>query len=482
MDIKRLVKLVLTLAMISCFIFALASCNIKDMLGNKGDNGNENGGNGSNEENEGESGNEGAGSGGGQTGDAGSEGGNQNAGNNGNNGNNGNTSNPDEGTSDGEKNPDPVYPTVKVVNGEGDGLSGVIVKVFDKDGNRVGYSKTDSQGTVIFNKISPDNYTVEISFAKDGDKYYYDETSAVLTKDNSELTIIVYGKLGAPDYVLYGPAFATSGKAYTVGVGSYATKINEGITYFVFLPEKNGTYGFTMEGPEGSKIGGYGIPYYVQTQDVTDSRGDGFTIEIPPLSGDSTEYTPYVIGITSALAGDCVLSIERVGELSDNPAYKPWTEITAKMELSPFVVEDGKSFVSLDITDPTLKVVLDSNGYYHLGNVDGPIVVVKVKEASKYIDSFFNICETSNFGWYHFDENNNFVKKEIFNSLIYSYAEICDEKLGVCPLTEELAYAIIKNGEYHNWWNFDSSNHIFGDDAATIVVENAWLFACGTIE
>lgn len=455
MKLKEAIKLIVILVLTLSFSFLLVSCKLNLNLGS----GNKDEGNGEEEEEKKEED------------DSENEGGEENEGNE-------NPENP------GSTPTAPKYHTVKVQLSDGTSMSGVFVYIYDSTGNQVAVDMLSKTKTVAeFKNLALGNYTVELKFTKDGDKYSYDESKCVLTEEDYELTVTVYSKLGAANYDIYGPGLGDAGgRAYEIGVGSYTFASKNGITYFVFIPNKSGTYGVSLSATNGAVVGLYGGPGYVLENDISESEdGKTFSVEISPLQGDLSVYTPYVIGVTADNKAECVLEIDLLGDVSDNPSFKPWLDITAKMPLSNYTVDEGKSFVELDITNPSLTVVADSQGYYHLGSVDGPLVVVKVASESKYIASFKDICDTSTFGWYHF-EGETFVKKECFNSLILSYAAICDTTYGVCPLTEELAYAIQKNGEYHNWWNFESSSHIFGDDATTVVPELAWLFACGIIE
>lgn len=463
MDIKRLFILVLSLALSISLVFCLASCDLSNLLKPGAGEGEGDGGGDDEGDNGGDEGGE-------EGSDPGDEG-------------NGDGGKDDGGEPSGDPDAEtPSYPAVTVVKADGTPMSSVIVKLFNPDGTRAGLAATSVDGIAKFDTLSLGNYTVTLDFMTGSGGEYYDESSCVITEENASITIVIFEKLVSKDYTLYGPAFdEKSGKAYSVGSGSYAVKISAGITYFVFTPTKSGTYRISCESNADIYVGNYGIPYYVMDHDISESEGNGFIIEVSPLQGDNSEYTPTVIGLTADDVSDCVLTVERIGDISDNPIFKPWSEITAKMPLTQFTVEEGKTFTSLDLSDPDLKVVLDSDGYYHLGTLDGPLVVVKVAAETKYIASFLTITETSVFGWYDFDENKQFIKKESFNLLIESYAAICDEDLGVCLLTEELAYAIQMNGNYHEWFDFDG-NHIFGDDTAFILEENAWLFACGIIE
>lgn len=477
MNIKKLFGAIMSIILVIMLCFIPTSCTF-DLGGDKeeGDGNNDAGTNGDGENNEGEGENNGGnenqeGSGEG-TGEGTGEGENQEG------TGNENENNPDEDNT-------PKNYSVTVLDSNGAPVTGPIIKLYDTTGQRVTMATTKTDGKATFKNQAIGNYTFDITSNLPGIDYYYDAELCVLSPENFEVTITVYVKLASKTEVVFGEGIESDNgaKAYKVSPGVYALKASKGMTYLVFEPNRSGIFSVTVEGDANITVGNYGNPMNVLTFSTTNPDmllENGFKVEVPPMSGDS--YTLYAIGISSDVAVDCVLKIERISDISDNPMYKPWTELSGSAKyLNQFNVEEGKNFVSLDITDPTLKVVLGADGYYHLGSASGPIVVVKITAASDYIDSFENICATSTFGWYHFDEDGNFVKKERFNTMINDYAAICDEETGVCPLTEELAYAIQMNGEYHNWWNFKTNEHIFGDDAPFVVKDNAWLFACGTI-
>ena len=457
---KNILKKILLFALVFSLFAMLASCKLNLNFGNAGNGETDEDDDEKEPENENENDKD-------KDGEEGDEGGNE----------------PDDNDNEGGSTAQtPKYPVVKVFLTDGTPMGSSIVVLKDASGNTVAMSSLSS-GIAEFKDVALGDYKVELKITKDGDKYYYDEALAVLSADKSELTITVYSKLGSSQVDIYGPAFGeeAGGKAYQVSAGSYAISPKAGMTYYIFTPKKSGNYAISLVGSASATVGNFGLPNYVLETDISESDGKSFTVEISPLQGDLSEYTPVVIGINAEIKSDCVLEIKHIGDVADKPEYMPWSEILAKMPLTQFVVDEGKDFVALDIRNPNLKVVLDANGYYHLNTVDGPLVVVKVTVATDYIASFEEICQTSNFGWYHF-ENGKFIKKELFNSLIESYAAICDKTHGVCPLTEELAYAIRMNGEYHDWWDFSTENHIFGDDANKVAPAVAWLFACGIIE
>jgi hypothetical protein len=115
----------------------------------------------------------------------------------------------------------------------------------------------------------------------------------------------------------------------------------------------------------------------------------------------------------------------------------------------------------------------ETDGYYHLGTADGPIVYIDLNAETPYIASIETICANQRIGVYVYDDNGEFVKKLSFSELFVQY------EFGRVPLTEKLAYAIKTFGEWQGWWDFSKSNHIFHDNYMVVNVDIAWLLFCG---
>ncbi len=393
----------------------------------------------------------------------------------------------DDPKEDEDVTPAVTHPIITVLDGDGNPKGSLIIKLYSGTSSAT-MTTTNKQGVAEFSKLPLGDYTFEI-ISPSGESFHYDKSECVLTEKNPEVTIRLYAKIGNSVTTVYGPAIEgdNGAKAKEVTKGAFAVDIKAGMNYFVFQPDNSGIYEITFASDVRTVLGNYGIPNYVQGHDISESDGEGFTLEVTPLEGDLSVYTPYVVGISCDEACSGILKISRVGELSDNPVYLPWIEYTAKMPLTKYTVPAGSTFEYIDVTDPSVNVVLGSDGYYHLGTATGPIIVVNIKNPLKTLDgsifsgSLFSITENTNFGGYIYD-GDTFVKKERFNALIEAYAEMCDETHGCYPLTEELAYALKTTGEAKKWWKVDGAEQIFGNEILKVVQENAWLFACGVLK
>ena len=379
-----------------------------------------------------------------------------------------------DGTQDGSG--DPTYSTysVTVLGSNGEAMSGAIVTVYKGD-TRVGANITSKDGKVEFPDLEDTSYTVTVETTSQKDKYYYDASAAVLNPSSKDITVTLYNSLANKNREIYG-LVPDGTLAYSAVCGNYHISLDSGTTYVVVELTKMGIYGISVSGGSGVTVANLGNPYYVMSGDISEDNetGSSFTMK---AEGDLVQL---VVGISSSAAADAFLSIQYVSDLPSDPMYSEWTMIQAENAPAKSVLPDNAKLVNVNITDRNVVAVLGTDGYYHLGTESGPVIYMRVTESSDYLDSFVKICENTNFGWYKYD-GEIFVVKECFNELILAYGNVCDDRLGVCPLTEELAYAIKSFGEYRDWWNFNTENHIFYLDYASIFVDNAWLFAAATV-
>lgn len=380
---------------------------------------------------------------------------------------------------------DAVY-KVKVVDGSGNPYtSGVIVR-FLKGTEQTAMQKVDENG-VAEKTLAKDNYTVELMFTDDAEKYYYENEGLTLTAEKTELEIVLYFAAGAQTQSL--TAQGETYEAQIVSTGStYVTLTAGDRNFFLFTPSQAGTYQFSAEG-EGVQIGYYGAPHFVQESNVAEDLDNNvFTQSISDgmIGKDGSGTTVLVIGIDSETATDCVLNIARIGDSAWNVSDEPWTEYVCKNEIAPFTldIKDGQKLTYVDIRGKTddYKVVLnEADGYYHLNSEDGPVIYLNLGKDAPNASLQTVIMGDGSAGGapirhYFFDENDAFIKKEDYTEILINYFDNMDENYHVYPLNEDLVY-IITNA-CAGWWTSDDPNYIF--DGCN--PELGWLFACCYIE
>lgn len=374
----------------------------------------------------------------------------------------------------------PAGYTVTVTDHFGNPISGIVVQLM-QDGEFDSMSVTGADGNATFKKSSGE-YRVALDFAGGADEaagYSYDLDAVKLTPESPNATVVLYRRVTAFETLLKGVGTYEAGK---ISHGAYRVDLAEnGTTYFIFRPTEVGIYEFGVVSGSKVEIGYYGDPLNVTDYSIAEVSNGKIRLEIRSMFiGESEETTtPYVIGLTPRSAKSCILTVEKVGMPEKSPAEDTWREIraTEKYLVDPKPISG--SFTPLELKSAGLTVVLnESDGYYHLGTADGPVVYVLIKEPSSYADllpSFIAQLDTSALGVYFYDENGKYLYKELYNELFTAYAAVCNAD-GATPLTEELAQAIKNLGDFRGWWNFPDQD-IFGD--TLVPVEVAWLFACG---
>ena len=372
---------------------------------------------------------------------------------------------------------EPVTYTLSVVDFSGAPADIVAVVEFYKGTEVVATKRLSDEGKASFEAL-PGDYTAEISFPNI--EYAYDKAEAVFTADKTTATVTVYDVPGAAQTV-YVPAGDDGNEAYdakSVSVGStYVTIDRAQMSYFIFTPTKGGIYRFTCK--DEVTFGYYGAIHFIQPNNLADITDGSFEITVPDsgVNTGSGGTTHFVLGVASDSLKNAVITIERVGNYVPEMGY---TDIFPDRELTKVDNLLNNTLVDIDITDASVTVVYnEADGYYHLGTADGPVILIKISSSGNShvpgltLPSFVEICETDRMSCYIYDDNGTLVKKESYNTLIEAYAEACGSK-GVIPMDKTIAEAIKKNGDHHGWW----SGIIFGEDAASVKSELAWLFAC----
>lgn len=332
------------------------------------------------------------------------------------------------------------------------------------------------------------DYHFKLSSA-DGE-FYYDSESCKLSATETSKEIKIYNL--SQDKIAIFPGIVDENghevrkEVYAPVVCEGATYVTaEGRSYFVFAPLKAGYYKVGFDGDEGVVVGYHGDANYVLLENNANVVDNSFELKSYNEGGISRA----VIALNSEKKADGVLLIKYIRELEKDI---PYTELAANESTQSSYDYNylNKLIVDFDITDKTLSVVKGEDGYYHLNTVDGPVIMVRVASSSKYLASFKDICDKTRISCIEYDENGDVTLKESYNELFLAYAGKCDGA-GICPLTDELARAIKKAGQFSGW--FEGENTIFvtykelnGEivpmPIMDVVEENAYLFACCYIQ
>ena len=391
-----------------------------------------------------------------------------------NGGENGTNTEGDGGNAGNEGSTEKTY-TVKLLKPDGTGAADVVVKLM-KDGAQVALKRVDGNGVVSFDAERGD-YTLELIMMGTLN-YAYDASALKIDADSTETVINFYD---APSDSKYEDGMKG------VTAGHYLVKLNpEGMTYFIFTAKERGEYElYSSVGDSLLDIGYYGSPHYIFESNNAPKQDGKIYIEVRKmnLESDTMEATPYLIGVRGDGATEAYIHIVKTDkQLEYTPQEIDWIDYTPSKAPTPQKIGfDNIEVVTsdLDITNPALTVVKGADGYYHLDNVDGPIVYVRITVPSAYIAAFKDVNESGQLCRYFYD-GETFIKREHYGVAMNAYIAASDTKTGLYPLDDGLKYIIQNTGEHLGWWNEGAMNYLFSelDEACDV----AWLFPCCTIE
>lgn len=362
--------------------------------------------------------------------------------------------------------------------------SGIVVK-FMQGGKQVAMQSCNENGAAT-KSLTNGKYDVVLNFADDSVQYHYDTDIKLTSRKNEVDVVLAYKITSEPEKLYIG---SDEIDAYAVGVGcTYVELKQNSRNYFLFTPTEAGNYEFSIPEGKNTTIGYYGAPHYVQENSAAEVKDNKFTINVKSsmIGTNGTGTSIFVIGVDAGKkAKDCVLGINRLGDPIKTIEDEPWTIYQKTVELQDYKLPAGLEIKEFDLTasTDTYKMVLNENdGYYHLKDKNGPVVLVRLAEDNEYIACFKTMLDRSGVNKYFFDENEKFIKKESYSECLLEYIEYVDEDKGVYPLTEDLKYIIQQRGEYVGWWDVDSSSYMFkdadGNNMTDINTDIAWLFMC----
>ena len=284
-------------------------------------------------------------------------------------------------------------------------------------------------------------------------------------------------------------------EAYFIRTGCTYLELNTAERNFVmYTPQQSGIYEITVHNAT-AKVGYYGSPYFVLAESSGKVTGpQSITVEIKEsmIGTNGTGTVQLVIGIDAEEGNeDCIISVVRVGDVVLTPSEMPWDIYKGTFTPSKYTLPDGLRIQEFDLTASYNIVFNEADGFYHLNSVDGPVVLVRLNAVLPYGGCFGDMLAGMNVGAYFYDEEGNFVKKELYNECLLQYLGtlnkgmgthsytngMLDDAHGVYPLTQDLMYIIQTYGAYTGWWNAGDSNYLFGG-LANLNVDSAWLFMC----
>ena len=363
-----------------------------------------------------------------------------------------------------------------------------MVEFYNGD-EKAGVQICDENG-VAAKTLPKGTYTIKVTSTDKNVVYHYEETQVTASK--TELEILISNQLSETPEVLI--VQGDEADAFYVNAGCSNVELEAGKrSYFLFAPTEAGFYEFYVEADSNTEIGYYGAPHFVQETSAAEVKDGKFTMNITKsmIGTGNTGTTVIVIGVDSDEKTNAVLCVNRTGDPQKTLEDLEWTIYEKTVEISEYTLPAGATLVDFDIFSPTeYKLVLNKeDGFYHLNNENGPLVVVYLAEdpTVPYVPCFMNILDRSGVSKYVVDDKGEYIQKISYDSCLLEYIDCADLETGVYPLTEDLKTIIQERGNYVGWW--DSSNEggfIFkdpnGNPYTDLNEENAWLFMCAYIQ
>lgn len=259
--------------------------------------------------------------------------------------------------------------------------------------------------------------------------------------------------------------YIISGTALVVGNNSLTMEPNAENTLFEFAPEETGVY--TITAPFGVEIGNWGM--FFNPQDNTADKTNSLKWECTSV-GQSV-----LVGVAGSV--DVDLTIERTGDAKPpvSNEYVDYVNTHTPDVSNQLVLGEGESVQYVDITKPQ-TAVLGSDGFYHLGSANGPVL---------YLDM---INDTIDMSLYYYggnpaitlrgqlkDEQGNLVACYNFLNSLKAYVDATDDD-GLYPLTEDLAIFLKAYGVSNGWFNPNFSSFEAVQNGCDL--DSAWLVAC----
>ena len=266
---------------------------------------------------------------------------------------------------------------------------------------------------------------------------------------------------------------------YTLTEGKTKLALNEGLNYYLFVPEASGTYEFAITKGEAT-VGYYGASTYVMSENIAEDKTEtGFTLSI----SEQMLGNDMVLGITASKGGEAVIKITRTGEAQKTVEDIPVTEYQNTHAPHDHTVPDGVLLYDFRIdSGEEYNLVLGDDGFYHLDSKDGALVYAvlgKKPRISGIFDSFEQMKNYRGITCTFTDEDGNITERVDYTAAMTAYVNAMDDRKGVYPLTEDLKHMIQRIGENWGWYDENSPGYLFTDDEGN-KLENLspdlWMF------
>ena len=254
-----------------------------------------------------------------------------------------------------------------------------------------------------------------------------------------------------------------------LGENALSMEANAENTLFEFEPEETGVYSFTA--PTGRLIGDWNTATF-----PFDKTGSGKTNVV------EWECTSVGQSVLIGIAGseDVVLNVEKKGNAGSQETveYVDYVNKHTPDSSNHLVLGEGEELVPVDISVPQ-TAVLGSDGFYHLGTADGPILYMDLIGAGVDMAGFYySGMPAIHLRGQLFDADGNRIAAYNFLNSFKAYIDDSDDN-GIYPMTEDLAIFMKAYGGVNGWFNPMFSPFAAVQDGCD--ADSAWLVACSYV-
>lgn len=322
--------------------------------------------------------------------------------------------------------------TYTIVDEDGNPVQGAILSVtlmaYDETGESGDYetyyatSNANGIATLILTgetQESVDGYEVHITppagyqYAGDGIGTNDEDRTIVLEKARTDGNYGDFSMVNAIVTDELGLATTVSISMYTLGAtDTYDVLFDEEDTteyFYTFQTTTAGRYRVTLDLPEGIDLAVKEYsPYeasmgafYLAQRGPVDDAGNMITdatvleFEISEEHAADLRSSTHTFGISLTsedvtLPVELQFTLERIGDPTPAPEQN---EIIVPVTNLPEVYEAPEGLLTGVALDGSAELVLDEDGYYRIGSVDGPYLLAKLVGESRYMDESFEYVE-----------------------------------------------------------------------------------------
>ncbi|MGM9637659.1 MAG: hypothetical protein ACI3YK_06715 [Eubacteriales bacterium] len=369
---------------------------------------------------------------------------------------------------------------------QGEGIPGVQMVITNDEGTKlIAMGSTNENGIFSFNAPkytvydageAVSGYSIQLTGGiPDG---FMKDPKLVFQAESLSCIVGLYPKPTSGDREAFSPEKVESGKTIKIYLEEerfddsddplFATPQDDSLYYYAFTPDDPGDVGVyrvtitNVNGASSVYIGNYPCSGagYVQHDPYDDCFATGkepsfiFLIEEQYLKDGAGEWAfnnKWLFGISaSSYPVSMELKIEKIRDIvvgEDVPIYdKQVLEITANAPTAVSVTGStaGKTLDYIEYSNTT-ELYRDSNGYYHVGSVNGPLAMVILNKETRMLGgeegiTFCTVNQCSGVQMLSastYDENTNTITIYYFEQMLKSYGELCNED-GAYPVNDQL--------------------------------------------